>query len=82
MKTSKISFFAMETTTVAMDSEKNLGPITNKIYDSFLSKSIHRTEIDKVEPKLWRFTLGTLILGHPVYIINIPILYPYYTTFI
>ena len=45
---------------------KTLEPVTSKIYDSFLSKNVHRTEIDKVEPKLWRFTLGTLILGHPV----------------
>ena len=40
--------------------------VTTKIYDSFLSKNVYKTEIDKVEPKLWRFTFGTLILGHPV----------------
>ena len=57
----------METTPVAMDSEKTLGPVANKIYDSCLSKNVYKTEIDKAEPKLWRFTLGTLILGHPVY---------------
>ena len=38
----------------------------NKIYDYFLLKNVHRTEIDKVEPKLWKFTFRTLILGHPV----------------
>ena len=26
----------------------------------------YRTEIDRVEPKLWRFICVTLILGHPV----------------
>ena len=33
---------------------------------TLLSKNVYKTEIDKLEPKLWRFTLGTLILGHPV----------------
>ena len=37
-----------------------------KIDDSFLSKNFYRTEIDKVEPKLWRFTCVSLILGLPV----------------
>ena len=33
-----------------------------------VSKNVYKAEIDKVEKKLWRFTLslGTLILGHPV----------------
>ena len=63
----------METTTVAMDSScyglpvgRTFGLVTTKIYDSFLSKNVYKSEIDKVEPKLWRFTFGTLILGHPV----------------
>ena len=46
---------------------KTLGPVTNKMSDSCISKNVYKTEIDKVESKLWRFTLGTLILGHPVY---------------
>ena len=46
---------------------RTLGPVTTKIYDSFVSKNAYRTEIDKVEPKLWRFTCASLILGNPVY---------------
>ena len=70
LKTSTISFAAIETTSVAnaMDSEKSsVTSLTTKIYDSFLSKNVYRTEIDRVEPKLWGFTCVTLILGHPVY---------------
>ena len=55
----------METTLVAMDSENPSNRSQTK-FMTLLSKNVHRTEIDKVEPKLWRFTLGTLILGHPV----------------
>ena len=47
---------------------RTFGSVTTKIYDSCLSKNVYKTEIDKVEEKLWRFTLGKLILGHPVYL--------------
>ena len=47
---------------------RTFGSVTTKIYESYLSKNVYKTEIDEVQPKLWRFTLGTLILGHPVYI--------------
>ena len=45
---------------------RTFGPVTTKIYESFLSKNVYRTEIDKVEPKLWGLTCISLILGHPV----------------
>ena len=32
--------------------------------------SVPNVEIDKVEPKLWRFTFGTLFLGHPVLLLK------------
>ena len=38
---------------------RTFGSVTTKIYDSCLSKNVYKTEIDKVEEKLWRFTLGT-----------------------
>ena len=47
---------------------RTLGTVTINIYDSFLSKNVYRTEVDKVEPKLLGFTYVTLILGRPVYI--------------
>ena len=56
----------METTTVAMVSEEPSDRSQPKFMTLFLSKNVYKAEIDKVEPKLWRFTLGTLILGHPV----------------
>ena len=59
----------MGTTTVAKDLEEAIRPVTNKIYDSLLSKSVYRTEIDRIEPKLWRFTCVSLILAHPVVIV-------------
>ena len=49
---------------------RTFGLVTTKIYDSFLSKNVYKIEIDKVEPKLWRFILGTLNLGHPVCIVG------------
>ena len=61
-KTSKISYVAMETPTVAMDSEEPSDRSQPKLMTLF----IYRTEIDKVEPKLWGFTCVTIILGHPV----------------
>ena len=45
---------------------RTLGPVTTKIYDSFLSKNICRTEIGKVKPKTLGLTCVTLILVHPV----------------
>ena len=45
---------------------RTFGSVTTKIYDSYLSKNVYKAEIEWVEPKLWRSTLGTLILGHPV----------------
>ena len=47
-----------------MDSEEPSDRSQPKFMTIFLSKNVYKTEIDKVEPKLWRFTLGTLILGH------------------
>ena len=60
--------------------QKNLRIGQTKIYDSFLSKNVYKTEIDKVELKLWRFTLGTLILGHPVYSIQYSLYYTAHST--
>ena len=56
----------METTIVTMDSEEPSDWSQPKFMSFFLSKNVYKTEIDIVESKLWRFTLGTLILGHPV----------------
>ena len=56
----------MGTTTVAMDSEEPSDRSQPKFMTLFLSENVYRTEIDKVEPKLWRFTCVSLILGHPV----------------
>ena len=56
----------METTTVAMDSEEPSDRSQPKFMTLFISKNVYRTEIDKVEPKLWKFTCVSLILGHPV----------------
>ena len=55
----------METTTVAKDSE-NPSDRSQIKFMTLLSKNVYRTEIDGVEPKLWRFTCVSLILGHPV----------------
>ena len=41
-----------------MDS-KEPSDSSNQNLTLFLSKNVYKTEIDKVEPKLWRFTLGT-----------------------
>ena len=48
-----------------MDSEKPSDRSQTK-FMTLQSKNVYRTEVDKVEPKLWRFTFGTLILGHLV----------------
>ena len=45
---------------------RTFGSVTTKILTLFLSKNVYKAEIDKVKPKLWRFTFGTLILGHSV----------------
>ena len=55
----------METTTIAIDSEEPSDRLQPK-FMTFLSKNVYRTEMDKVEQKLWGFTCVSIILGHPV----------------
>ena len=56
----------MEATIVAMDSEEPSDRSEPKVMTLICRKNVYKTEIDKVEPKLWRYTFGTLFLGHPV----------------